>query len=229
MARIFVVEDDASVRELIVCTLDSGGFEVTAFESGEDFLSDAAKLELPQLVLMDIMLPGIDGYETFQMYKQRLADAVPPVIFLTARSTEVDKVKGLNVGADDYVTKPFGVLELIARVNAVLRRAAKPATTAEEQEIMTGGDIRLYPSAHRVFVGEEKVTLTLKEFDLLRYFMKNHGLVLTRDMLLCEIWGIDTEIETRTVDMHVKTLRQKLGSAAEYIKTVRGVGYRFEP
>ncbi len=227
MAYIAVVEDDASVRELIVCTLKSAGFDVQAYESGEGFLGAIDKESAPQVVLLDIMLPGIDGFEIFTRLHQREGfDA--PVIFLTARTTEVDKVSGLNLGADDYITKPFGVLELIARVNAALRRAQKTASIKPVQEIVELGGIKLDASAHLLYIDEEKTELTYKEFEILRYFMNNVGMVLTREMLLNEIWGIDTDIETRTVDMHIKTLRQKIGRCSEYVKTVRGVGYRFE-
>ncbi len=224
VAYIAVVEDDASVRELIICTLKSAGFEVDAFERGEDLLARYEEMNVPDAVLLDIMLPGIDGFEVFRRLSSQ-GDFDVPVIFLTARTTEVDKVSGLNLGADDYITKPFGVLELIARVNAVIRRSKK---TARPQQAIERGALRMDVSAHTLYVSGKKTELTYKEFEMLRYFMCNPGIVLTRDMLLGEIWGIDTDIETRTVDMHIKTLRQKIGSCGEYIKTVRGVGYRFE-
>lgn len=224
MAYVAVVEDDASVRELILCTLKSAGFEVTAFESGEELLGQYEKIKEPDAILLDIMLPGIDGLEVFQKLSSQAGFDIP-VIFLTARTTEVDKVAGLNLGADDYITKPFGVLELIARVNAVIRRSKRTARTGQVIEL---GQLRLDISAHNLYVAGVKTELTYKEFEMLRYFMQNTGLVLTREMLLNEIWGIDAEIETRTVDMHIKTLRHKIGTCGEYIQTVRGVGYRFE-
>ncbi|WP_066688842.1 response regulator transcription factor [Christensenella intestinihominis] len=224
MAYIAVVEDDASVRELILCTLKSAKFTVDTYECGEDFLEQYEKHEEPDVILLDIMLPGIDGFEVFRRLSSQSGFDVP-VIFLTARTTEVDKVSGLNLGADDYITKPFGVLELIARVNAVLRRAKR--TSRPQQPIELGG-LKIDVSAHTLYVDGEKTELTYKEFEMLRYFMRNPGLVLTREMLLNEIWGIDTDIETRTVDMHIKTLRQKIGRCGECIKTVRGVGYRLE-
>lgn len=224
MAYIAVVEDDASVRELIVCTLKSAEFEVEAYESGEAFLKEYGE-KAPQVLLLDIMLPGIDGFEVFRRL-EALDGPEVPVIFLTARTTEVDKVLGLNLGADDYITKPFGVLELIARVKAVIRRSAKAATG--RNEVLSAGGLKMDTAAHVLYVDGEKTELTYKEFEVLRYLMHNARMVLTREMLLNEIWGIDTEIETRTVDMHIKTLRQKIGRCGEYIKTVRGVGYRFE-
>lgn len=224
MAYIAVVEDDASVRELILCTLRSAGFAVEAYERGEDFLEQYGKREEPDAILLDIMLPGIDGFEIFRRLSSQ-SGFDSPVIFLTARTTEVDKVSGLNLGADDYITKPFGVLELIARVNAVIRRCGR---SARPQQAIELGGLKLDIPAHTLYVDEEKTELTYKEFEMLHYFMRNPSLVLTREMLLNEIWGIDTDIETRTVDMHIKTLRQKIGRCGKHIKTVRGVGYRFE-
>lgn len=226
MAFVSVVEDDAAVRELITCTLQSAGFDVHAYACGEDMLREYGRMETPQAILLDIMLPGIDGFETLRRLREK-EDFAVPVIFLTARTTEVDKVSGLNQGADDYITKPFGVLELIARVNAVIRRAGqrpgKPGAQAMEQ-----GGLVMDTTGHILYVDEKKTELTYKEFEMLRYFMKNTGMVLTREMLLNKIWGIEADIETRTVDMHIKTLRKKLGRCGDYIKTVRGVGYRFE-
>lgn len=224
MAYIAVVEDDASVRELILCTLRSAGFAVEAYERGEDFLEQYGKREEPDAILLDIMLPGIDGFEIFRRLSSQ-SGFDSPVIFLTARTTEVDKVSGLNLGADDYITKPFGVLELIARVNAVIRRCGR---SAQPQQAIELGGLKMDISAHTLYVDGEKTELTYKEFEILYYFMRNPSLVLTREMLLNEIWGIDTDIETRTVDMHIKTLRQKIGRCGKHIKTVRGVGYRFE-
>ena len=221
MAHIVIVEDDASVRELIRCTLSSAGFETEAYESAESFLEGFESREKsPQLLLLDIMLPGMDGTELFRRLKN--AGAEIPAIFLTAKNTEIDKVTGLEMGADDYIAKPFGVLELIARVKAVLRRAVK------DTDHLCAGLVRLDVAGRSVRVGEEKVALTYKEFEMLRCFMQNKGIVLTRDKLLNEIWGVEADIETRTVDMHVKTLRKKIGPAGGYIKTVRGVGYEFE-
>jgi len=221
MAVIHVVEDDASVRELIRVTLQSGGFEAKTFASGEDFLEDysAGNVEA-DLILLDIMLPGIDGLEVFRRLQK--SGTVAPVIFLTAKNTEIDKVTGLDMGADDYIAKPFGVLELIARVKAALRRRRKRQPAA-----MKAGLVTIDISKRKVCVDESTIELTYKEFEMLRYFMLNEGIVLTRDQFLNQIWNVETEIETRTVDMHVKTLRAKLGPASGYIKTVRNVGYLF--
>ncbi|MEA5002256.1 MAG: response regulator transcription factor [Christensenella sp.] len=226
MAFVSVVEDDAAVRELIMCTLQSAGFDVHVYACGEDMLREYEDCEKPQAILLDITLPGIDGFETFRRLRDK-EDFGVPVIFLTARTTEVDKVSGLNLGADDYMTKPFGVLELIARVNAVIRRAGRQPGKPEVQRMEHGGLV-MDTTGHILYVDGVKTELTYKEFEMLRYFMKNAGIVLTREMLLNKIWGIEADIETRTVDMHIKTLRKKLGRCGEYIKTIRGVGYRFE-
>lgn len=226
MAFVSVVEDDAAVRELITCTLQSAGFDVHVYACGEDMLREYEDCEKPQAILLDITLPGIDGFETFRRLRDK-EDFGVPVIFLTARTTEVDKVSGLNLGADDYMTKPFGVLELIARVNAVIRRAGRQPGKPEVQRMEHGGLV-MDTTGHILYVDGVKTELTYKEFEMLRYFMKNAGIVLTREMLLNKIWGIEADIETRTVDMHIKTLRKKLGRCGEYIKTIRGVGYRFE-
>ncbi len=223
MGYISVVEDDVSVRELIRCTLSSAGFAVAVYESGEAFLGALSDTDLlPELILLDIMLPGMDGMEVFRRLKNTGEDI--PVVFLTAKNTELDKVMGLELGADDYIAKPFGVLELIARVKTVLRRMEKSGGEMK----LSAGTVQMDIAAHTVYVAGEKTVLTYKEFEMLKYFMKNKGIVLTRDKLLNEIWGIDADIETRTVDMHIKTLRKKLQSAGAYIKTVRGVGYEFE-
>ena len=218
---IFCVEDDGNIRELVVYTLESTGFQARGFEDGSSFL-EALALETPELVLLDIMLPGEDGMELLRKLKASKKTKDIPVIMVTAKGAEYDKVKGLDAGADDYVTKPFGMMELISRIKAVLRRSAKGSVSSEDTfEI---GEIRLDPKKHEVTVHGEVVNLTLKE--LLRRMMKNLGIVLTRDQLLEDIWGYDFDGETRTVDVHVRTLRQKLGDAGEQIETVRGVGYR---
>ena len=208
---IFCVEDDGNIRELVVYTLESTGFQARGFEDGSSFL-EALALETPELVLLDIMLPGEDGMELLRKLKA------------SKKTKEYDKVKGLDAGADDYVTKPFGMMELISRIKAVLRRSAKGSVSSEDTfEI---GEIRLDPKKHEVTVHGEVVNLTLKEYELLKRLMKNSNIVLTRDQLLEDIWGYDFDGETRTVDVHVRTLRQKLGDAGEQIETVRGVGYR---
>ena len=220
---IFCVEDDGNIRELVVYTLESTGFQARGFEDGSSFL-EALALETPELVLLDIMLPGEDGMELLRKLKASKKTKDIPVIMVTAKGAEYDKVKGLDAGADDYVTKPFGMMELISRIKAVLRRSAKGSVSSEATfEI---GEIRLDPKKHEVTVHGEVVNLTLKEYELLKRLMKNSNIVLTRDQLLEDIWGYDFDGETRTVDVHVRTLRQKLGDAGEQIETVRGVGYR---
>ena len=220
---IFCVEDDSNIRELVVYTLESTGFQAHGFEDGSSFL-EALALETPELVLLDIMLPGEDGMELLRKLKASKKTREIPVIMVTAKGAEYDKVKGLDAGADDYVTKPFGMMELISRIKAVLRRSANGSISSEDTfEI---GEIRLDPKKHEVTVHGEVVNLTLKEYELLKRLMKNSNIVLTRDQLLEDIWGYDFDGETRTVDVHVRTLRQKLGDAGEQIETVRGVGYR---
>ena len=220
---IFCVEDDGNIRELVVYTLESTGFQARGFEDGSSFL-EALALETPELVLLDIMLPGEDGMELLRKLKASKKTKDIPVIMVTAKGAEYDKVKGLDAGADDYVTKPFGMMELISRIKAVLRRSAKGSVSSEDTfEI---GEIRFDPKKHEVTVHGEVVNLTLKEYELLKRLMKNSNIVLTRDQLLEDIWGYDFDGETRTVDVHVRTLRQKLGDAGEQIETVRGVGYR---
>ena len=220
---IFCVEDDGNIRELVVYTLESTGFQARGFEDGSSFL-EALALETPELVLLDIMLPGEDGMELLRKLKASKKTKDIPVIMVTAKGAEYDKVKGLDAGADDYVTKPFGMMELISRIKAVLRRSAKGSVSSEDTfEI---GEIRLDPNMSKQTVHGEVVNLTLKEYELLKRLMKNSNIVLTRDQLLEDIWGYDSDGETRTVDVHVRTLRQKLGDAGEQIETVRGVGYR---
>ena len=220
---IFCVEDDSNIRELVVYTLETTGFKARGFEDGKEFL-EALALETPELVLMDIMLPGEDGLELLGRLKSSPKTREIPVIMVTAKGAEYDKVKGLDLGADDYVTKPFGMMELIARVKAVLRRTKKESQ--DPQDVIRAGGIEINTRKHEVTADGEVVNLTLKEYELLKRLMKNRGIVMTRDCLLEDIWGYDFDGETRTVDVHVRTLRQKLGSCGEMIETVRGVGYR---
>ena len=220
---IFCVEDDGNIRELVVYTLESTGFQARGFEDGSSFL-EALALETPELVLLDIMLPGEDGMELLRKLKASKKTKEIPVIMVTAKGAEYDKVKGLDAGADDYVTKPFGMMEMISRIKAVLRRSAP----AEESKTLCIGDLALDMSQHIVTVLGKRVQLTLKEYELLRLFMENPGRAYTRDQLLSKIWGSDYIGETRTVDVHIGTLRTKLGSCGDYIETVRGVGYRME-
>lgn len=218
---IFCVEDDGNIRELVVYTLETTGLLARGYEDGRQFFEALAE-ELPELVLLDIMLPGEDGMEILKKLKASSRTRDIPVIMLTAKGAEYDKVMGLDSGADDYVTKPFGMMELVSRIRAVLRRAGKK----HEADIFTLGSLCLDVKKHEVTVDGESIALTLKEFELLKRLMTNRNIVLTRDRLLEEIWGYDFDGETRTVDVHVRTLRQKLGRAGEYIETVRGVGYR---
>ncbi len=219
---IYCVEDDNNIRELVVYTLETTGFSAQGFEEGASFLK-ALALETPELVLLDVMLPGEDGLALLKKLKNSTKTKDIPVIMVTAKGSEFDKVMGLDSGADDYITKPFGMMELISRVKAVLRRAN---TGDKPKKILTLGPITVDIEKHLVTVANEDVILTLKEFELLERLVKNPGVVVTRDMLLSEIWGYDFDGETRTIDVHVRSLRQKLGEAGDLIKTVRGVGYR---
>lgn len=220
---IFCVEDDSNIRELVVYTLQSTGMKACGFEDGKSFL-EALALETPELILLDIMLPGEDGMELLGRLKSSVKTREIPVIMVTAKGAEYDKVMGLDAGADDYVTKPFGMMELVSRIKAVLRRTAKEDYKREDKIAL--GAIVMDLKKHEVLADGEQVTLTLKEYELLKRMMHNPGIVLTRDQLLEDIWGYDFGGETRTVDVHVRTLRQKLGVCKEQIETVRGVGYR---
>lgn len=220
---IFCVEDDENIRKLIVYTLESTGFEAKGFEEGQSFLN-ALETEIPDLIILDIMLPGMDGMEILSKLKQSEKMKDIPVVMATAKGAEYDKVKGLDAGADDYITKPFGMLELVARVKAVLRRSQK-SETVNKNIIETKG-ISINLNKHEVQAGGETVLLTLKEYELLKRLLQNPDIVLTRDTLLEEIWGYEFAGETRTVDVHIRTLRQKLGAYGDRIETVRGVGYR---
>ena len=218
---IFCVEDDESIRNMMVYTLHSSGFPVKGFGAG-DALFAALEKETPQLILLDIMLPGMDGLEILQRLRLRSATANIPIIMATARGTEYDKVRGLDLGADDYLAKPFGMMEMVSRVKAVLRRVA-PTDVSVVLEV---GDLCLDVTAHHVRVAGDLVSLTFKEFELLRLFLENPGQVFSRDRLLSAVWGVDFMGESRTVDVHIATLRDKLGPCGELIETVRGVGYR---
>ena len=209
---IFCVEDDSNIRELVVYTLETTGFKARGFEDGREFL-EALALETPELVLMDIMRPGDDGLELLKKLKASPKTREIPVIMVTAKGAEYDKVKGLDLGADDYVTKPFGMMELVSRIKAVLRRTRKDAQ--EPQDIIAVGEIEINTKKHEVTAAGEVVNLTLKEYELLKRLMKNPNIVMTRDCLLEDIWGYDFDGETRTVDVHVRTLRQKLGPCGE--------------
>ena len=221
---IYVVEDEDNIRELLCCALKSFSYRVDSFGSAEDMLKAVAG-EKPDLILLDIMLPGIDGFEALNQLKAKPSTAGIPVIMLTAKSAETEKVTCLDAGADDYITKPFGVLELSARVRAAIRRRKKPES---RPAALYYKDISIDNEKHTVTVAGINVELTLKEYELLYLIMDNPGKVLTREDLLIAVWGYDFEGESRTLDMHIKTLRQKLCDSADnpkYIRTVRGVGY----
>lgn len=219
---IFCVEDESQHPRPDPVYTAQHGFEAQGFSSGEE-LTKALDSALPQLILLDIMLPGEDGIEILKKLKSNYRTQDIPVILVTAKSTEFDKVIGLDYGADDYITKPFGMMELISRIKAVLRRSAPKG---DGKGVLICGDIILDDISHTVTVDGAPVALTLKEFELLHMLMKNKRAVLTRDVLLEKIWGYSFSGETRTVDVHIRTLRQKLGEAGNLIETVRGVGYR---
>ena len=217
---IYLVEDDNSIRELVAYTLQSTGFRAEGFIRPSDFWH-ACETQLPDLVLLDLMLPEEDGISILKKLRNDPKTKKMPIILLTAKSSEYDKVMGLENGADDYVAKPFSMMELLARVKALLRRVEK-----DESGGMIVGSLFVDKARHEVVVKGETVTLTLKEFELLCLLMENKGKVLTRDQLLNSIWGYEFDGENRTVDVHIRTLRQKLGECGEYIETVRGVGYK---
>ena len=220
MANIYIVEDDTNIQEIEAIALKNSGHSVEQFDDAAHFYK---KLEekLPDLAILDLMLPDEDGYEIVKKLRQNPATKKLPVIMVTAKTTELDKVKGLDLGADDYLSKPFGVMELISRVKALLRRSA----SIQKKEEYEFEDIILNDSKHEVHTAQGKCDLTYKEYELLKYLIMNEGIVLTRDRLMEEIWGMDFTGESRTLDMHIKTLRQKLGPSGKLIQTVRNVGY----
>lgn len=220
---IYCVEDDAGIRDLMIYTLQASDLQAKGLPDADAFWT-AMEKEKPKLILLDIMLPGEDGISILKKLKAQSTTADIPVIMATAKGTEYDKVIGLDLGADDYLAKPFGMMEMVSRVKAVLRRAYKD----EKTEIVAVGKLTLNPQTHTVKADGEKVILTLKEFELLHKFMRHPGRVYSREQLLSDIWGADYVGETRTVDVHIGTLRTKLGECGEYIDTVRGVGYRLE-
>jgi two-component system, OmpR family, alkaline phosphatase synthesis response regulator PhoP len=220
---IYILEDDGSIRKLIDYTLKTQNFETMSFELPSEFWKAVAEVQ-PELVLLDIMLPQEDGISILKKLRSDPKTSGIPVIMLTARDTEFDIVTGLDAGADDYVTKPFGMMSLISRIKAVLRRYEKNNST-DKQKILEVGKVKVDLNRHTVFSGENQVFLTVKEFDLLVLLIENRGTVLTRERLLDSIWKIDADIESRTVDVHIRTLRQKIGDD-DLIETVRGVGYK---
>jgi len=218
---IYLLEDDDSIRKLVVYALESQGFQAEGFEEPDAFWRAVAR-QKPELVLLDIMLPGEDGLTILKKLREGAATAAVPVIMLTARNTEYDRVQGLDLGADDYISKPFGMMELVARVRAVLRRQT-PENGAREFRL---GSLYLCPEKHEVRVDGACIALTYKEFTLLCLLAEHHGMVLTREVLLDRVWDLGMERENRTLDVHIRTLRAKLGEAGRYIRTVRGVGYQ---
>lgn len=220
---IFCVEDDNGIRDLMIYTLNAAGFEAKGFTCG-DSLFDALQTEKPRLIMLDIMLPGEDGISILKKLRMHPETKDIPVIMATAKGTEYDKVIGLDLGADDYLTKPFGMMEMVSRIRAVLRRT----NPKEDSKILKTGNLELNLETYVVLVNNERIQLTLKEYQLLRTFMENPGRVFTRDSLLEMIWGVDYTGETRTVDVHIGTLRTKLGECGGYIETIRGIGYRME-
>lgn len=224
---IFILEDEAHIQHLIKYNLEEAGYRVTAFESGEKLLQKC-EYSVPDMFIIDIMLPGIDGLEVSRHLKENLQTKNLPIIILTAKSEEFDKVLGLKMGADDYVTKPFSVRELVARVEALFRRVT--TVLSSESEIIRHGSITIDTSKHEVYKDNNLVEMPLKEFELLRLLILNKGKVLSREMLLEKIWGFDYYGETRTIDVHIRHLRQKIEDTdgkPEYIKAVRGIGYKF--
>lgn len=220
---IFCVEDDKSIRDLVIYTLTAVGYEAEGFATGEEMFKALEKTS-PQLIMLDIMLPDEDGLAILKKLKSDPMTEDIPVIMATAKGTEYDKVVGLDLGADDYLAKPFGMMEMISRVKAVLRRSAPK----EKTDLLRMGKLELDEKRHTVSVDGTQIQLTLKEYELLRVFMKNPGIVFSRDSLLSIVWGIDFIGESRTVDVHIGTLRTKIGECGNYIETVRGVGYKME-
>lgn len=219
MYQIYCVEDDENIRELVIYALSSSGFTAKGFDCASSFFKELKK-EKPNLVLLDIMLPDKDGIEILKELRINSETQNIPVIMLTAKSSEIDKVRGLDTGADDYITKPFGVMELISRINAVLRRI-----TIQQDKIIYK-TIELDTKSRKVTVEGKDISLNYKEFELLYYLLKNNGIVLTRDKIMNEVWGFDFEGESRTIDVHIRMLRQKMGAHGSIIETVRNVGYK---
>lgn len=218
---IYIVEDDTAIKELESYALINSEFSVQGFERGKE-LFNALTIKIPALILLDIMLPDEDGIHILKKIRSTMAYRDIPVIMVTAKTTEIDAVKGLDMGADDYITKPFGVMELISRVKAVLRRTQK----AEHQQILIYKNIVIDEAQHKVFVDDEEIELTYKEYEVLKLLIINKGIVLTRDKIMESIWGYDFEQGNRTVDVHIQSLRKKVKSAGVHIKTIRNVGYK---
>jgi len=223
LPKIFVVEDDENIRELVLYALKTEGMDARGFDDGHAFFNNLEKNNMPDLVMLDIMLPGEDGISILKKLKQTRTTSEIPVIMVTAKGSEFDRVKRLDLGADDYIVKPFSMLELISRVNAVLRRSG---AERPESPVLTYENIVLNGESHTASADGSQIELTFKEFELLHYMMRNRDIALSREKIMNAVWGFDYEGESRTVDMHIKTLRQKLHTAGKWIKTVRSVGYK---
>lgn len=221
MALIYIVEDDKNIQEIELFALSNSGYQVEGFDCAGDFYP-AMEKQIPDLILLDIMLPDEDGLSIVKKLRSRKETNLVPIIMVTAKATEIDMVKGLDIGADDYITKPFGIMELISRVKAMLRRSSSIEIS---DKIIQIGNVLLDREKHAVYVNGEICELTYKEYELLKLLMKNVGIVTTREVILDRVWGIDFEGESRTLDMHIKTLRKKLNEEGTMIKTVRNVGY----
>lgn len=223
MALIYIVEDDTNIREIESFALKNSGYQIQDFSCAKEFYR-AVKEKKPDLVILDIMLPDEDGMEILQKLRKNAETKRLPIMMVTAKSTELDRVKGLDTGADDYMTKPFGVMELISRVKALLRRSMGEV----QEKLLKVDEILLDDERHQVFVDGKPCELTYKEYELLRLLMQNRGIVLSRDLIMDRIWNMNCDVESRTLDVHLKTLRSKLGESAHHIKTIRNVGYRME-
>ena len=223
MALIYIVEDDTNIREIESFALKNSGYQIQDFGNAKEFYR-AVKEKKPDLALLDIMLPDEDGMEILQKLRKNPETKRLPIIMVTAKATELDRVKGLDLGADDYIIKPFGVMELISRVKAVLRRSMGEM----QEKILKVDEILMDDERHQVYVSDKPCELTYKEYELLRMFMQNRGIVLSRDVIMDRIWDMNCDVESRTLDVHLKTLRAKLGDSAHHIKTIRNVGYRME-
>ena len=222
MRNIVVVEDDKNIRDLLVYALNNNGYRGFGYPGYESFFANIKEVN-PSLVLLDLMLDGKDGYQILKELRESEEYKDIPVIIITAKNNEFDKVKGLDMGADDYITKPFGVLETISRIKALLRRVPQNESNSS---VLEYEDVLIDYKKRKVFVGGEEIVLTYKEFEMLYYLMENKNIVISRNKLMEQVWGFDYAGETRTIDVHVRTLRQKLGKKGEIIKTVRNVGYK---
>ena len=223
MALIYIVEDDQNIREIESFALRNSGYQIREFSNAKD-LYYAIKEKRPDLIIMDIMLPGEDGLQVLQKLRESIDTRRMPIMLVSAKTTELDRVKGLDMGADDYMTKPFGIMELISRVKALLRRSMPDSN----DKVFKVCGILMNDERHQVFVDNKQCELTYKEYELLRLLMQNYGIVLSRERIIDRIWGENCEVESRTLDVHLKTLRAKLGDKAHHIKTIRNVGYRME-